>query len=373
MTICLYTVVVSPHQLPLARAIVDKIGASEFRYIYTETQDADHACLNFKLANESWILHIDEPEARVWLEESKALLCGLREFDLFERRAAKGLRNFYMSENWFKPPLGYLRILHPRYWGYVRKLVRLAKQGALRVLPIGTHAHAAFLRVGVPEVAMTIWGYFVAPSDQHGKHEAGPMRKDGVLRVLWVGRMLRLKRVGDIVRAVGRVCAACGGADDLWDNATGRRVARTWDGADSSERVEECCAAQLTLVGDGPERGWLTTLVSRLGLEGVVKFLPPVSLNEVRKLMREHDVYVLASNGYEGWGAVVSESIEEGMDVVGTFEAGSSATILPAENLYHCGDWNNLAKILTNRSYRHIEIAEWSAEAAARRLLAMVV
>lgn len=24
------------------------------------------------------------------------------------------------------------------------------------------------------------------------------MRKDGVLRVLWVGRMLRLKRVGDI-------------------------------------------------------------------------------------------------------------------------------------------------------------------------------
>ena len=69
MTICLYTVVVSPHQLPLARAIVDKIGASEFRYIYTETQDADHACLNFKLANESWILHIDEPEARVWLEE----------------------------------------------------------------------------------------------------------------------------------------------------------------------------------------------------------------------------------------------------------------------------------------------------------------
>ena len=70
MTICLYTVVVSPHQLPLARAIVDKIGASEFRYIYTETQDADHACLNFKLANESWILHIDEPEARVWLRKS---------------------------------------------------------------------------------------------------------------------------------------------------------------------------------------------------------------------------------------------------------------------------------------------------------------
>ena len=59
---------------------------------------------------------------------------------------------------------------------------------------------------------------------------------------------------------------------------------------------------------------------------------------EVRAFMRSHEVYVLPSNAYEGWGAVVSEALEEGMEVLGTYEAGSSATVLPQENLFHAGD-----------------------------------
>ena len=62
--------------------------------------------------------------------------------------------------------------------------------------------------------------------------------------------------------------------------------------------------------------------------------------------MRSHDVYVLPSNGYEGWGAVVSEALEEGMRVLGTFEAGASATMLPRERLFRAGDWRRLARLL---------------------------
>jgi glycosyltransferase involved in cell wall biosynthesis len=84
--------------------------------------------------------------------------------------------------------------------------------------------------------------------------------------------------------------------------------------------------------------------------------------------MRAHDVYVLSSNAYEGWGAVVSEALEEGMKVVGTYEAGASATILPESNLFHAGDWSWL-KDLLQKDILKADIGLWSAKNAAKVLI----
>lgn len=89
--------------------------------------------------------------------------------------------------------------------------------------------------------------------------------------------------------------------------------------------------------------------------------------------MRSHEVYVLPSNAYEGWGAVVSEALEEGMEVLGTYEAGSSATVLPQENLSHAGDWrtlrDKLVRYAETRQRRCQGIGMWSAKQAAAKLL----
>ena len=97
-------------------------------------------------------------------------------------------------------------------------------------------------------------------------------------------------------------------------------------------------------------------------------FHPPVSVVDVRNLMRNHDVYILASDGYEGWGAVVSEALEEGMLVLGTYEAGSSATILSPKNLFHAGDWRYLMEKLCDQNSDKTgnEKFLWSAQEAAR-------
>ena len=41
-----------PNQLPLARELVSRLGADNFRYVYTDEQDADHAALKFDLASD---------------------------------------------------------------------------------------------------------------------------------------------------------------------------------------------------------------------------------------------------------------------------------------------------------------------------------
>lgn len=102
-----------------------------------------------------------------------------------------------------------------------------------------------------------------------------------------------------------------------------------------------------------------------------------VPVTEVRSFMRSNDVYVLASNAHEGWGAVVSEALEEGMEVFGTYEAGSSATMLPKENLFHAGDWKTLSEQLIRfgRSrVRHCHgIDNWNAKFAAKKLVERIL
>ena len=154
------------------------------------------------------------------------------------------------------------------------------------------------------------------------------------MKVLWVGRLLKWKRVDTIIKAVGE-CS-------------------------KSKKIT------LDVYGFGPEEAKLKRLASKYG--DVIKFYPPVPINEVRKLMQEHDVYVLSSNGYEGWGAVVSEALEEGMKVIGTYEAGSCATILPESNLFHAGDWRRLKELLEGDVER-VGIEPWTAKSAAEVLL----
>ena len=130
----------------------------------------------------------------------------------------------------------------------------------------------------------------------------------------------------------------------------------------------------LTLVGDGPERAHLEALAHKLFPAGgvvdsnIITFIPPVSLDEVRSLMRQHDVYVLASNAQEGWGAALSEAMTEEMTCLGTFEAGASAALLPSERLFHAGDYRALAKLLANVPRERTGLPyDYTPEGAARR------
>jgi len=203
---------------------------------------------------------------------------------------------------------------------------------------------------------MRMWGYFVASSNKknHFAADLGLLSRPSSptttnhIRVLWVGRMLRLKHVETIVGAVVRANL----------RSTGLRYS-------------------LTVVGNGKMESWLKTLARRLlnrhQLDAsTVSFYPSVPIARVRKLMRTHDVYVFASNGYDGWGAVVSEALEEGMWVVGSEEAGASATILPRSCRFGCHDWVRLSDLLLAvgaGALSRVGIGKWSAESAADSMI----
>lgn len=371
MKFAFYTNIISPHQLPLAREIIARLGAATYRYVYLFDVGRERSSLGWGGDRPNWCVSATSSEGREWLENADFMLCGYRDVGIMERRAAKGLRTAYTSERWFKPWTGILRLLHPGYFWMACRFVRLIKTGKVSYLPMGIWAARDMARlVGLfsgdvrclyhtPELDyaaepmgairgypwMKLWGYFVAPATTVliPAQEADETQARA-LRVLWVGRLLRLKRVDALFKAV---------------YAAQTRYPIT-----------------LTIVGQGPEQAHLAKLDRRLakkyGVASPITVHAAVSVAEVRVFMRSHEVYVLPSNAYEGWGAVVSEALEEGMEVLGTYEAGSSATVLPQENLFHAGDWrtlrDKLVRYAETRQRRCQGIGMWSAKQAAAKL-----
>ena len=369
MRFAVYTNSLSEHQVPLAREIVSCIGAENFRYIY---DGSSSQAFQQSIAAEEWILPYNSgaettekfAQAEKWLVLAEVVLVGgLRPIELMERRAAKGLTTLYMSERWFKPISrrisvlglrlivrlpGWVRMWVPSYRKMTKRFVRLVNENAcVKFLPIGPHATWDFCRIGVRDEKMVAWGDFVSP----GRHIAarGPLEvaERTVMRVLWVGRMLYWKRVEDIVRAVDRANEA------LASKGSGGNI-------------------HLTLVGAGAEEDRIGKRIAKSRHSAFITCRPPVTMDAVRGLMRENDVYVFASDETEGWGCVVSEALEEGMRVIGTYEAGASAAILPKERLFHAGDVGALASLLIKELRGELpdcQIGDWTAKAAATRLL----
>ncbi|TVQ43078.1 MAG: colanic acid biosynthesis glycosyltransferase WcaL [Gloeocapsa sp. DLM2.Bin57] len=104
----------------------------------------------------------------------------------------------------------------------------------------------------------------------------------------------------------------------------------------------------LNLIGDGPERAKLESLVQELGIEDNVKFLGYKSQAQVREQLQQTDIYVLPSFA-EGVSVSLMEAMAGGVPVVTTqiagvnelVENGVSGYIVPA------GDVNSLTEKLT--------------------------
>ena len=433
MTFTFFTNCISPHQLPLAKQLMDKLGAENYRYIYMDALTEERQRMGWgDVVDARWCQQGDETHKA--LQAADVVMSGVRSLDLFAARLKDGKTTLYCSERWFKPPLGFLRVFMPSYLKMVLRFVQCFKNDAFTYLPMGIHAARDMVRLvsflngdarclfrapklafescpggeivsleeaikaGVlskEEVAfgrrygfvqipwehwgkvkpqkvyakMRMWGYFVEPSSGNkttricaraqraGKYTestelttncTNSLEKSEAtqqqtanskqltdaprLRVLWVGRKLKLKRVDTLVKA----CVS----DAL------------------KSKVE------LHLYGHGPEEENL----KRLATKGEnVFFHDFVSVAQVRDLMRAHDVYVFSSNAGDGWGAVVSEALEERMKVLGTTGAGSSATMLPPTHLFKAGDVNRLVKLLSNE-IEEIPIGEWTAKRCAEWL-----
>jgi glycosyltransferase involved in cell wall biosynthesis len=115
---------------------------------------------------------------------------------------------------------------------------------------------------------------------------------DAPLRIMYAGRLEQhQKRVGDLI-AIAAVLRA------------------------------HAVAFTLAIVGDGVERATLERRVQEQGLTGVIRFVGTVALDEMSKIFRAHDVFLLPS-AFEGLPLAMLQAMGEGVvPIVSDVESG---------------------------------------------------
>ena len=363
MKCAIYLYCITPHWVPLCDEMLQRMGEAECKVIYLNEISVARSRIgwNEKTSSRFHKVSSNAEQCKRWLYESDNLLCEVRDAKLFEARSRQGLKTFYTSERWFKPRFGMWRLLHPTFVRTALKIGNLLNRDPnFTYLPVGIYAAEDMYRLmmiargkisyffrglslafeakpgGVVDRSdkINMWAYFVKSRTNNMMLCDGNETRR---RILWVGRLLKLKHVDDIIHAV-----------QILNRKFGMNFI-------------------LDIVGSGPDEKRLKAVAS--SIKGI-SFKPPVTNDEVRRLMSDYQIYILSSDAREGWGAVVGEALEEGMLVLGTKEAGASATQLPKPCLYKAGDVNALCGLLLNSDSMPIPgIGHWTPAEASTWLL----
>jgi glycosyltransferase involved in cell wall biosynthesis len=143
----------------------------------------------------------------------------------------------------------------------------------------------------------------------------------------------------------------------------------------------------LIMVGDGPIRSKIQTLIADEELHDYVKIVGSKSPSNVRTLMEESDIFLFTSDKNEGWGAVLNESMNAGCVVIANYSIGSVPFLInDGVNGYHyknndLGYIVNLINLVIKDSnlQRSIAIeanrtisARWDAKTAVYNLLHLI-
>jgi glycosyltransferase involved in cell wall biosynthesis len=308
------------YQAPICDELVRILGPERFRLALFEEVHNERRQLGWEDGVDCpWV--IGPPKSNAEMKqivqqclEADVMVFGACPPEVLQARVATGKLTLVASERLLKKGYYQLRMLNPRYAMGFRRYCSKVNHPHVHSLAIGFHAPADLRTIGAFADRIWKWGYFV------GVNPLPPAPiPDRPLKILWVGRMLDWKKVDLLLQAVART------QDTAW--------------------FGECL-----IVGGGPERSRLEKLGCKLQLQpDKVRFLSPVPFEEVRRLMRDSDIYVLASNRKEGWGAVAGEAMSEGCVLVSNRDAGAAQELIVDGDtgfLYRDGNLDQLVAVL---------------------------
>lgn len=293
--------IVSHHQLPFSKELVSIVGEENFLFAALGRPDSERLNNGWKKDyNENWIIHPnDSVESQIRFDkfwnEADVVICGERLISKMQERVDNNKICFYMSERWWKPPVGILRLCHPAYLKMFLEFKQLSKSKYFHYLPIGPFAARDMALVTSMPSRVWAWGYFT--SFPIMKSSMSESRGSDVTRILWIGRMIKWKRVDLLIKALAKI-------------------------------KNEGGIFKLTLVGNGSERKKLERLAKKLLGTSFYEFKEFIPSDEVTSLMLQHEIYVLPSSAYEGWGAVVNEAMSVGCAVIASDKTGAGVSLI---------------------------------------------
>ena len=210
---------------------------------------------------------------------------------------------------------------------------KLLLGSAKGVLPVGSFGAQFFHNMGLPEEKIYPFGYFRQARTHLDFQDS---ENNDILRLVFVGQLIERK-----------------GVDILLDEVA------TMIG-------EGYTNIQLTLIGDGEQRGKYEQRVAHYDMQDRIIFTGAISSDDVLTHIQHSDALVLPSR-WDGWGLVVNEALSVGVPVIVSDTCGAADLIVDGFNGYVFSilEENSLRQKLEEMIKKHDSWATMRANAAS--------
>lgn len=341
------------HQSALSAAL-HRLTNGHYFFIETQPMPASRRALGYgQDAIPEYVLQsYKSPEVRkrchTLINDADVVITGSAPEYMLRERIRSGKLMFRYSERPLKnglEPLKYFPRLLRWHW-------RNPMCKPIYMLCASAFTAADYAKFGLFRNRCYKWGYF-PETMRYDEEDLFAKKQHGVPHILWCGRFLDWKHPDDAILVAERLKKA------------GYRFV-------------------LDLIGTGELEPQLEQLIWEKNLGDCVHLLGSMKPEQVREHMEQANIYLFTSDRYEGWGAVLNESMNSGCAVVASHAIGAVPFLIKDnENglIYESGNIRMLyekvkylldepaeQKRLDFAAYRTIA-EEWNAEIAARRLL----
>lgn len=176
----------------------------------------------------------------------------------------------------------------------------------------GAFTAVDFAYLGLNTERFFRWGYF-PPLTYHEKFRESYNEK---IKMLWVGRFIADKHPIIPLRALKQL-------------------------------VSEGYNIELNFLGSGELKPSMEKYIHKNKLDEYVNFLGSVPFEEVRRIMFDSDLFLMTSDYREGWGAVVSEAMNEGCICISSLYAGATCFLIEnGKNGFYYYNTSDLVEVI---------------------------
>ena len=361
MKVTFYSNFLTHHQVPFCLEMQKRLG-DDFKFVSTMKIFKWRLDLGFEDLNQKYDFIIRSYENEEMYNEAKKLalesdvvIIGSTTDELIEERLKQDKLTFRYRARVFIFPDGFFKTIFnkDKMKLFYNRHIRFRKNKNLHMLCANACGARDFNLLGLYKNKTYKWGYFLENNIYDIDNLINEKEKNEKIQIIWVARFIKWKHPEVVVKLAKRL-------------------------------KKQNYNFKIQMLGTGKLEEKIKKQIKNNKLEDVLEIVGQVPSDKVKSYMEKANIFIGTSDSFEGWGAVINESMNAGCAIVASkkmgsvpFLIGNNETGLMYENYK---DLENKVKLLINDSdlrkklsknaYNYIT-TKWTEELAAENIIKM--
>ena len=361
MKVTFYSNFLTHHQVPFCIEMQKRLG-NDFKFVSTVKIFQWRLDLGFEDLDKKYDFVVRSYEDEEQYNEAKKLaldsdivIIGSTTDELIEERLKQDKLTFRYRARVFIFPDGFWKTILDKdkmklFW---QRHIKYRKNKNLHLLCANAYGAKDFNKLGLYKGKTYKWGYFLANNSYDIDELINKKEQNEKMQIIWVARFISWKHPEIVIK-----------------------LARNLKKQGYNFNIQ--------MLGTGKLEEKIKTKVKNENLSDVIDIVGQVPSDKVKDYMEKANIFIGTSDSYEGWGAVINESMNAGCAIVANKKMGSVPFLIGDTDsglMYeNYKDFEEKVKLLINNkdlrhkfsknAYNYIT-TRWTGEVAAENIIKM--